>query len=203
LREQGYASSRDFFIERISMTKHRLLIVVGAVAAALAAPHAAAQSGTETYRAPASHSWWGDRWFGNGPHQGAWINTDPDRFDGTRNWYPHPRAHIGPDNAYRSPTDGDSGGAGIPAPNGVVPSTSPLVSSGEPPYPPSRLTAGDRRDHRVGAARSDSTDPMQNPQRSATDGRSGGTGVPSSSSGATPSTRPQEDARDRSTTIIR
>ncbi len=186
------------------MTKHRLLIVAGAVAAALAAPHAVAQSSTETYRTPSSQSWWGDRWFGrwfgNRANQGAWINTDPDRYDGTRNWYPHPRAHIGPDNAYHSPTDGDSGGAGIPAPNGVVPSTSPLVSSGEPPYPPARMAAGDYRDRRVGPARSDATDPQQNPQRSATDGRSGGTGVPSSSSGAVPSTQPQEDARDRSTT---
>lgn len=185
------------------MTKHRVLLVAGAVAAALAAPHAVAQSGTDPYRT-SSHSWWGERWFGgwfnNRANQGAWINTDPDRYDGSRNWYPHPRAHIGPDNAYHSPTDGDSGGAGIPAPNGVVPSTSPLVSSGEPPYPPSRLAAGGYREGRAGPAQSESTDPQQNPQRSATDGRSGGTGVPSSTSGAVPSTQPQEDARDRSTT---
>jgi hypothetical protein len=172
------------------MQKHRLILVAGAVAAALATPYAAAQyrtDRTEAYRAPADSNW------GYRADSGAWIQTDPAQYDGRRTWYAHPRAHIGPDNAYHSPTDGRSGGAGIPAPNGVVPSTSPLVSSGEPPYPPSRLSAGGYPDRRA-AAPSRSTDPQVNPERSSTDGRSGGTGVPSSSSGAVPSTQPQEDA---------
>jgi hypothetical protein len=195
----------SFSLKGFSMTKHRLLIVAGAVAAALAAPYAVAQSSadtyrTDTYRTPSSHwwgdRWFGDRWFGNRANQGAWINSDPDRYDGMRTWYPHPRAHIGPDNAYHSPTDGDSGGAGIPAPNGVVPSTSPLVSSGEPPYPPSRLAAGDRSTttYRPDPLRRDSMSGTgaapSNPERSRTDGRSGGTNLPSPQSGATPSTSP-------------
>jgi hypothetical protein len=185
------------------MTKHRLLLVAGAVAAAVAAPHAVAQYATDRYsdsrmgyradpRTPSAYS---------DPHY--W---DPYYYDGRRAWHPHARGHIGPDNAYHSPTDGRSGGAGIPAANGVVPSTLPLVSSGEPPYPPSSA-AGDYYRYRdrlaAGQARSDSTDPAVNPQRSTTDGRSGGTGVPSSSSGAVPSTQPQEDARGVSPTTVR
>ena len=171
------------------MRKHSLLLVAGAVAAAIAAPHAVAQYGTG-YRADrGTTSAYSDPYL--------W---DPYYYDGRRAWSPHARAHIGPDNAYHSPTDGRSGGAGIPAANGAVPNTLPLVSSGEPPYPPSSA-AGDYYRYRdrmaAGPVRSDTTDPMQNPQRSATDGRSGGTGVPSSSSGAVPSTQPQDDATTR------
>lgn len=172
------------------MRKHRLLLVAGAVAAALAATQAVAQYGTGFRGDRSAAAAYSDPY--------AW---DPYYFDGRRAWYPHPRAHIGPDNAYRSPTDGDSGGAGIPAANGAVPNTLPLVSSGEPPYPPSS-SAGDYyrfRERLAGGSfrTGSSTDPMVNPQRSATDGRSGGTGVPSSSSGAVPSTQPQEDASTR------
>lgn len=168
------------------MRKHRLLLVAGAVAAALAATQAVAQYGTgyRADRSAASAS--------SDPY--SW---DPYYYDGRRAWYSHPRAHIGPDNAYHSPTDGDSGGAGIPAANGAVPNTLPLVSSGEPPYPPSSAAGDYYRFRDRLAVRSDATDPMLNPQRSATDGRSGGTGVPSSPSGAVPSTQPQEDATTR------
>jgi hypothetical protein len=188
------ANVRVISSERILMKKHRLLLAVGAVATALAAPHAAAQSDrSDTYRTPTDNRW------GHRADRGMPDYSDPYYYDGRRAWYPHARAHIGPDNAYHSPTDGRSGGAGIPAPNGVVPSTLPPMSSGEPPYPPSR-TAGEYRERdrtATGPTRSDTTDPLRNPQRSATDGRSGGTGVPSSSSGAVPSTQPQEDVRDR------
>lgn len=163
------------------MKQQRLILLAGAVATALAAPYATAQRpmdrGYDAYRS--DHA--------------AWISGDPDYYYGRRPWNAHPRAHIGPDNAYHSPTDGRSGGAGIPAENGVVPSTSPWVSSGEPPYPPSRLAHRPYNDRSAGPVRS--TDPMQNPERSASDGRSGGTNVPSTASGATPSTQPAEDAR--------
>jgi hypothetical protein len=176
------------------MKKHRLLLVAGAVAATVAAPYALAQYGTDR----ATDSRMGYRADRGVPGHSDPYLWDPYYYDGQRAWHPHTRAHIGPDNAYHSPTDGRSGGAGIPAQNGVVPSTLPLVSSGEPPYPPSSA-AGDYYRYRERIAgvpsRSDTTDPMVNPQRSATDGRSGGTGVPSSSSGAVPSTQPQEDAR--------
>jgi hypothetical protein len=163
------------------MKKQRLALLAGAVAAALAAPHALAQRSMDRsdayYHSDRSVSLYGD----------------PDYYHGRRAWQAHPRAHIGPDNAYHSPTDGRSGGAGIPAENGVVPSTLPLVSSGEPPYPPSRYAAGTYYDRSAGPV--GSTDPMRNPERSATDGRSGGTNVPSATSGAVPSTQPPEDAR--------
>lgn len=190
------------------MKKHRLILVAGAIAAALAAPQISAQYRTDGYdstrtttESRTGWTWWDNfrnswrnAWRGDSRvERGAWIQTDPDLYDGGRTWYWHPRAHIGPDNAYHSPTDGMNGGAGIPAPNGVVPSTSPLVASGEPPYPSSRLSAQYYRDYRA-AGPLRSTDPQVNPQRSPTDGRSGGTNVPSTTSGAVPSTQPAEDA---------
>jgi hypothetical protein len=176
------------------MKMHRLLLVAGAVAATVAAPYAVAQYGPDR-TADRRMGYHADR--SASAHSDPYL-WDPYYYDGRRAWHPHARGHIGPDNAYHSPTDGRNGGAGIPAANGVVPSTLPLVSSGEPPYPPSSA-AGDYYRYReriaTGLTRSDPTDPMLNPQRSATDGRSGGTGVPSSASGAVPSTQPQEDAR--------
>lgn len=190
------------------MRKYRLMLVASAVAAALAAPASTAQQRTDRYDGAAtsateSRSGW--RWWDNlradwreawrrdwRAEPGAWIQTDPDLYYRDRAWYWHPRAHIGPDNAYHSPTDGRTGGAGIPAPNGAVPSTSPLVASGEPAYPPSRMSSRYYGERYSSDARS--TDPRLNIERSPTDGRAGGAGVPSSTSGAVPSTQPNQDA---------
>jgi hypothetical protein len=167
------------------MQRHRTLIIASAVAAALAAPGAFAQTSgqrgtiddSNAYRSPTDGRSGGAGY--RSETSGAVPATTPHqtRMFG-RQWVigPYDRGHIGPDNAYRSPTDGRSGGAGFPAANGVVPDTSPYALAQPGYYGPHSMYSG----RSWGRAS----------ERSPTDGRSGGTGYPSPQSGAVPSTTP-------------
>jgi hypothetical protein len=89
----------------------------------------------------------------------------------------------------RSPTDGRSGGAGVPSStSGAVPSTEPRQGQAAPSTSPG---VSDRRpDTASPAARGGPTGPTgaRPGEQSTTDGRSGGTGPASATSGAVPAT---------------
>jgi hypothetical protein len=186
------------------MQRHRSLVIVSAVVGALAAPGAFAQTSgqrgtiddSNSYRSPTDGRSGGTGY--RSPTSGAVPSSDPQYYS-LFGWRfatgPYDRGTIGPDNAYHSPTDGRSGGAGIPAANGVVPHTSPYAMPGRDDRYYGYYDSGTHRPYGSpsGIARRDQ-DPRYNTQRSPTDGRSGGTGFPSAQSGVVPSTSPADPA---------
>jgi hypothetical protein len=167
------------------MQRHRTVLFASAIIVAFATPVALAQTGgqrgniddSNAYRSPIDGRSGGT---GYGSSANAGIPSSTPRTRSFLGWQwaqgPYDRGEIGPDNAYHSPTDGRSGGAGLPAANGVVPHTSPYVSAGPVHY----SERADVPAQSMGG----------NMERSPSDGRSGGTGFPSSQSGAVPSSTP-------------